>query len=485
MSSVPKAVFKVVYNGTNITEDVSRHLISLTYTDNVSGKSDEIELTLDDASAQWRNEWYPSKGDKINVKIGWPGDILNCGDFTVDEIELSGPPSTIHIRGLSTSSTGSMRTKNSKAREGKTLHQIAQEIAQKHGLTLIEGTKNVKTAAQQTDTYISNLDMIRAQLFGTKGQDFDTQSQTIAMLTGDIGQLVKDLRAAGFNDQADIVFNGANTMFHHITDTGISVYNTQLLQVRNYLVRVNGKSFTKTIPLDLSGIVLARSTQIRETDLAYLRRIAEEHGFAFTIKGNFLSFFSVYHLEEQPTVLSLRRSDLSKYSLKDKTAGVYKKAKVRHHNPKTGNAVESNVNTQPLINKDNLEFVQIIPEDTLNIRVKADNQQQADAKAKAALHKKNSKSCNGSVTLYGNTKIMAGVNFGLLDMGKFSGTYHVEKSTHKYERGGGYETEAEIKRVGAPTSKDQKLKHAAIASGNFRVQTITNRDGLKFVQIVQ
>lgn len=485
MSEVPKAIIKVVYNGVNITEDVSRHLISFQHTDNVSGKSDEIELTLDDASAQWRNEWYPSKGDKINCKIGWPGDVLNCGDFTVDEIELSGPPSTIHLRGLSTPSTGSMRTKNSKAREGKTLRQIAQEIASKHGLTLSEGSKNVKTQAVSTDGYIASIDMIRTQLYGAIGQDFESQSQTLFSVTPDIGQLVKDLKAAGFLDQADQVFNGANKVYHRINDSGISVYNTDLLTVRNFLGRVNNKSITKTMPLDLSAIVLDRSTQNRETDLAYLKRIAEDHGFAFTVKGNLLTFYSVYHLEEQPSVITLRRSDLSKYSLKDKTTGTYKAAKVKHHNPKTGSVVESNVNTEPLINKDGIEFVQIKPNDTLEVRVKAENQQQADAKAKAALHKKNSKSCNGSITLPGNTKLCAGANFNLVDMGKFSGMYHIEKSTHKYDRGGGYETECEIKRVGAPTAKEQKLKPTAVAAGNLRVQQITNKDGLKFVQIVQ
>lgn len=483
--NVKRAIFKVIYNGTNITEDVSRHLISMTYTDNVHGKSDEIELILDDAGAQWRNEWYPQKGDRVNVKLGYENDLLNCGDFFVDEIELSGPPSTIHLRGLSAPVSKSLRTKTSKAREGKSLKQIAQEIANKHGLTINEGTQNVKTQAKETDSYIATIDMIRGQLFYALDQDFDTQASTLNSIVMDCGTLGKDLRNAGFTQQGDEVINGFRKVIKNINKAGLSVYNTTLLTVRNFLSRVNNKALTKSIPLDLSSIVIERSTQNRETDLAYLRRISADHGFAFTIKGTILVFHSVYHLEEQPVVTTISRNQISHYSLKDKTHGTYKAAKLKHHNPKKSSVTESNINVQPLINKDGLEFVQIMPEDTLEVRAKAETQQQADAKVKAHLHKHNSKTCNGNITLPGKTSMVAGVNFGLIDMGKFSGTYHIEKSTHTYERGGGYVTDAEIKRVGAPTKSDQKIKPAKIASGQFRVQTIINRDGLPFVQIVQ
>lgn len=39
---------KIIYDDVDISKDISESLISLTYTDNVHGKSDEIEIKLED-----------------------------------------------------------------------------------------------------------------------------------------------------------------------------------------------------------------------------------------------------------------------------------------------------------------------------------------------------------------------------------------------------------------------------------------------------
>lgn len=143
--------FTVLYNSKNITEDVTRYLLMLTYSDKTHGESDEIEIELEDVDGRWRNNWYPEKGAKLTVSIGQ----LNCGVFEIDQIDLKGPPDTVTIRGMATGIVNSLRTKKSDAHENKTLRQIAEKVAQKNSLTIAgeipEITIGRATQNQETD----------------------------------------------------------------------------------------------------------------------------------------------------------------------------------------------------------------------------------------------------------------------------------------------------------------------------------------------
>lgn len=158
---VAKPNYKVLYNGVNITADISRYMLSITYTDKVAGESDEVEIKLEDVDAQWQNSWYPEKGAKLNVTI----ENLKCGIFEIDEIELSGPPDEVSIRGMATGVTNSLRTKKSDAHENKTLKQIAEKVAQKNNLTIQGEVPDITIgrATQNKETDLAFLKRISKQ----------------------------------------------------------------------------------------------------------------------------------------------------------------------------------------------------------------------------------------------------------------------------------------------------------------------------------
>ncbi|ECK5020304.1 phage protein D, partial [Salmonella enterica] len=123
---VPQPAYRLVYNQKDITHDVSVYVTSVTYTDKLSGESDEIQVDLEDSEGRWRDAWYPGKGDTLTLYMGCVGENLReCGTFSVDEIELSGPPDNVSLRGLATSVTAALRTKNSQGFENTTLAAIA------------------------------------------------------------------------------------------------------------------------------------------------------------------------------------------------------------------------------------------------------------------------------------------------------------------------------------------------------------------------
>ncbi|MCH5442860.1 phage protein D [Salmonella enterica subsp. enterica serovar Muenchen] len=134
---VPQPAYRLVYNQKDITHDVSVYVTSVSYTDKLSGESDEIQVDLEDSEGRWRDAWYPGKGDTLTLQMGYAGEPLReCGTFSIDEIELSGPPDSVSLRGLATSVTVAMRTKVSRGFENTTLAAIAQRIAGKHHLQL-------------------------------------------------------------------------------------------------------------------------------------------------------------------------------------------------------------------------------------------------------------------------------------------------------------------------------------------------------------
>lgn len=338
---VRKPVVKINYNGKAVTEELTQYLTSVTYTDKVIGESDEISITLENSDGLWGSEWYPSKGDKIKLQMGYDDNIVDCGDFMVDEIEMQGPPDTVTLKGIATWVTSAMRTKASKAHEGKTLKEIVQAVAQKHGLS-VQGTI--------------------------------------------------------------------------------------------YTIRI------------------ARCTQHQESDLAFLKRLADEYGFTFGVRGNTLTFDSIYKLEDRTPVMSIERGQLISYSLRDKTVGTYKKAKVRYQDPKSAKVVEADVDK---VGED--AYDDVSGADELVIHSKSENNGQAEAKAKAALHKANSKQQSGSLTLEGEPLLVGGNKFTLNDMGHLSGDWYIMSSTHTFDKSGGYTTTLEINRVKKGESNTKKI----------------------------
>ncbi len=333
--------YKILYNSKDITRDISDHLISLSYVDKVQGESDEIELEVEDKDGLWQNEWYPQKGDTIEVQIIDVDAVLPCGKFTLDEKKLSsgrGDGDLFQISGVASSITKKLRTKKSSAHENKTLKQLAQFVAQQHGLK-IEGT--------------------------------------------------------------------------------------------------------------IPNIRFNRITQNRETDLRFLSRIADSYGLIFSVRDDKLVFQEMKEIEGKAHVISLDKTDVISFEFTDKTEDTYKDAKVKYHNPENNELVQS-------------ESAGGDGFDTLEIKERAENSQQAELKASASLRKKNTQVLTGSIVCPGNLFLVSGNNVELTGFGNMSGVYHITESSHELNRSDGYVTSFEVKKVNVVLPAKYKPKRKKI-----------------------
>jgi uncharacterized protein len=334
METVKTPEFKLLYQGTDITSDVSRFLVDLVYTDRSEGESDELSVTLEDTDALWRGDWYPEKGAKLTLEYGYTDNLVPAGEFEIDEIALSGAPDTITIRGMAAVVNKQLRTKGSYAHENKTLQQIVEATAARSGLT-VEG----------------EFEQLRIQ----------------------------------------------------------------------------------------------RMTQDRQTDLEFLKKLADEWGYLFSIRGDKLIFTSIFAIEEGDAVKTYARSALSSYSISDKVNFTYESAEVSYQNPLANlvlNATRQGDREQ-------------LGRDQLRIRSRVENKQQADVKARVALYRANSRQQQGSITLEGDPELVSGININLLNLGQLSGKYNVFETRHAITRSAGYTTSANIKRVGLVPDGDK------------------------------
>jgi phage protein D len=326
MGTVRKPVFFLEYEQKDITAYISPFVLSVTYTDHEHGKSDEVDIQIEDREHLWKSSWYPAKGDALTLKIGYEGEgLLPCGGFEIDELELSAPPDIISLKGLGTNIKKALRQENTKAYENKSLKQIASEIASNHGFELVGEIKDIK---------------------------------------------------------------------------------------------------------------VKRITQKQERDIAFLKRIAEDYGYVFKITDGKLVFYEIEKLESANTVFVIDRKDLISFSLRDKTHELYKACSVSYHDPKSKRLITHTVKADG-----------IVKGDTFKINERCENKEQAIAKAKAALSRKNGLQTEGSVAVIGNPKLVAGVNLEIAGLYTLNGKYHIKSSKHTIDRSAGYKTELEVKRI--------------------------------------
>ena len=120
----------VSFQGVDITESLRPYFLGLTYTDNEDGEADDLQIRLQDRARIWQEKWLEdmvnaAASGKFKIKAdilqeNWQGGgrdtRLPCGEFELDSVEASGPPSVVTVKSTSLPFSSSIRqTRKTKA----------------------------------------------------------------------------------------------------------------------------------------------------------------------------------------------------------------------------------------------------------------------------------------------------------------------------------------------------------------------------------
>ncbi|MGQ5312561.1 phage late control D family protein [Xanthomonas arboricola pv. corylina] len=131
--SYPIPQWRVLLDGTDLTERIAPRLLDLTLTECRGGEADQLDLRIHDHDGRMA---LPKRGVRLAVALGWKATgLVDKGTFIVDEVEYSGAPDIITVRARSADLTADVRTRRERSWHNTTLGAVLNTLAGEHGLT--------------------------------------------------------------------------------------------------------------------------------------------------------------------------------------------------------------------------------------------------------------------------------------------------------------------------------------------------------------
>ena len=131
MTRARAPIYKVTCGATTI--DFGKRLITLTISDESGIKSDSCDITLDNQKDLIN---VPKTGTNLSVSLGYKeSGVSHMGNYTVNEITMSGPPNVINIKCHAADLSSSLKEKISGSFDGTTIGSLVESVASKYGLT--------------------------------------------------------------------------------------------------------------------------------------------------------------------------------------------------------------------------------------------------------------------------------------------------------------------------------------------------------------
>jgi hypothetical protein len=127
--------FSLSADGNDITAVMQRNLISLTLTDNAGSESDRLAITISLPETMVT----PKKGAVLRLGLGFNGELIDKGQYVVDEVTSSGPPRRVQIVANAApmdnrKQSANLQTQKTRSFDDVTLGDLVKTVASGHGL---------------------------------------------------------------------------------------------------------------------------------------------------------------------------------------------------------------------------------------------------------------------------------------------------------------------------------------------------------------
>jgi phage protein D len=154
-----RPTFEVIADGKDITALIADRVESINLSDESGLVADCMDITLDDRDFMVA---VPPTGAVLKISIGYESTgVFYKGSYTVDEIEASGPPNKLVLRGKSADMAASMKSQRKQSWSKTTLGKVLEEVAARNKLKPAIGADFMPIKIEHLDqTYESDLNLI-------------------------------------------------------------------------------------------------------------------------------------------------------------------------------------------------------------------------------------------------------------------------------------------------------------------------------------
>jgi len=404
--------YKVIYEGRDITEDISADVVQIFYEDAEGDESDEIRITVDDMFGKWKGDWRPNRGDRITLSMGYAGEgLLDFGTFELDEIHYRGQPDVVEFRGLSVGIDNELWTLRSEAYDNATIREVATKVAQRNNLTLVYDYKGESASTVPTANVRSYpiMELRHRRLY----QDRETDLRFLNRVANRYG--------------IKFSVKGSYLSFLHVYElSSIAPVMNVFVDERRMMAPLNPRfEMSPLLPSDEIGFIEDIVSAPRPELKAYDLRDCQEKDAAGADVINFNPF------NQQGVIYKLN-------------TGADLRNKLGENFPSFAKSIGDLEYLESKRNPNEYERLKR----RIEIYEEVDNMKQAEVIALARLFEAVTSSVEGSVEFEGTPVVQAGTNIQIRGLKWLDGRYHVIKSFHRIDRNSGYTTRTDVKMVG-------------------------------------
>lgn len=427
-----RTAVKLYFKGRDISKDLSKYLLSLSFTDKEEDETDDISISLDDREGKWIKDWLnTNKAAQTKTET-----VTTQGEIKVGNIvQFKGGP--VYISSMAAAPTvtrGASKCKctiaNSNAHP---YHLISQDGARVYGwvnASDVEGetvttTKTTKVSEKrafkgteihamviQKNPYSDGKDkVLDCGVFEIDSVNYSGPPQKLTIKATSIPYKAK-LRQTKYNRQWE---------------------NTTL---KNMAEKIAKRSNMKLMYLSNANPVCKRKEQVNMTDIAFLKKMCKRAGISLKVTSKTIVLFDAADFEKKAEVKKIKagKGNIISYNFTTKTADTaYSSCHVIYTDPNTKETIEATY-TPENANSDG---------QTLEVKRKVSSVAEAKELARKSLRAKNKGETTAEFTLVGDVDYVAGITVRVYGYGEFNGKYIVEQATHNIT--GGYKVQIKLR----------------------------------------
>jgi len=448
---------QVSVNGVDVSGDINKYLLQLTFTDHEEDKTDDLQLSLDDREGTWIGEWLAGASDSDTAAATVPvsDGTLKTGDV----VEFTG--GNHFVSSVAAAPAGGNRTPG-KAK----LTLIAKGAA--HPYHVIGGAYSDVGGTSNVYGWV-NTEQIQAigGAGGEKGNGADANASTEGNANGGAGSGIKGAALSAVivqknweSDGKDRVLDCGTFEIDSIDAGGppatVSIKATSLPYSSTVRTAQKTRAWEK---IKLSAIaddiankngmacmyessydpLYTRREQVQTSDIVFLQGLCKDAGISLKVTAKTIVLFDEAEYEQKPTVRRIERgkADVISYRFGTSTNDTqYSNCHVIYTDPQTKQTIEYTYT--PRGSDKNGQ--------TLEINEKVNTREEARLLAMKRLRQKNKAEFSAEFTLVGDGSLVAGVTVGVAGYGMFDGKYIIETGTHNVTASG-YTLQVKLRRI--------------------------------------